>query len=57
MRPGADGNADDGVMGVGLFLARKCFNVAVALTVYVVHDPSLARLASRRAPTSLPDTH
>ena len=41
MRAGADGDPDDGVMGVGIALLGEGLDVAVAVLVDVVDDPRL----------------
>ena len=57
MRPGADGDPDDGVMGVGIALLGEGLEVAVAVLVDVVDDPRLLRLPARAFPGSLADGH
>src|SRR5262245_15083805 len=57
MRPGADRDPDDGVMGVGVTLLRERLQVAVAVLVDVVDDPRLFHLPVRAFPGSLADRH
>jgi hypothetical protein len=43
------------VIGVGVALAGKRLEMALAVLVDVIDDPRLARLPTRRLPTPLPD--
>jgi hypothetical protein len=54
---GADGGPDDGVVGVGIALLGERLEVAVAVLVDVVDDPSLLRLACGTFPSALADGH
>ena len=57
MRSGADRDADQGVMGIGVALLGEGLEVAIAVLVDVVHDPRLLRLPARAFPGSLADGH
>ena len=45
MCSGADGGADDGVMGIGIALLGEGLEVAIAVLVDVIDDPRLLRLS------------
>ena len=57
MHPGADGDPENGVMGVSIALLGEGLEMAVALLVDVVDDPGLLRLPGRAFPGSLADRH
>jgi hypothetical protein len=57
VHPGADGDSDNGVMGVGIALLSEGLEVAVALLVDVIDDPSFPRLPAGAFPGAFADRH